>query len=114
MAGIGGGEKTSASYRVQNTTGQPSSIAASPNPFHSSEDFHLFSGYWGATVWPCISGDLDCSCFVDVKDIMFVASRWRCQRGDDCYDERFDMDKDDDINVVDIMLVVAHWGETCD
>ncbi len=113
VAGIGGGEKTSASYRVQNTAGQPSSIAASPSPFHSSEDFRLFSGYWGATVWPCISGDLDCSCIVDIEDIMFVASRWRCRRGDGCYDERFDLDKDGDIDIVDIMLVVKHWGETC-
>jgi hypothetical protein len=29
-------------------------------------------------------------------------------------DERFDMDKDDDIDIVDIMLVAAHWGETCE
>ncbi len=101
VAGIGGGEKTSASYHVQNTTGQPSSIATSPSPFHSSDHFRLVSGYWGATVWPCISGDLNCSCIVNVEDIMFVASRWRCRRGDSCYDERFDMDKDDDIDIVE-------------
>jgi hypothetical protein len=29
-------------------------------------------------------------------------------------DERFDMDKDGDIDIVDIMKVVAHWGETCE
>ena len=44
---------------------------------------------------------------------MQVASLWRCRSGDDCYDDYFDMDKDGDIDIVDIMLVVAHWGETC-
>ena len=58
-------------------------------------------------------GDLDGDCDVDVNDIMEVASRWRCQRGDDCYHERCDLDHDGDIDVVDIMLVVVHWGETC-
>jgi Ca2+-binding EF-hand superfamily protein len=28
--------------------------------------------------------------------------------------ERFDMDKDGDIDIVDIMKVVVHWGETCE
>ena len=60
-----------------------------------------------------LSGDLDYNGRVDVADIMEVASRWRCRSGDDCYHERYDFDKDDDIDVVDIMLVVVHWGETC-
>jgi PKD repeat protein/subtilisin family serine protease len=57
--------------------------------------------------------DFNRDCNVDVVDIMRVASRWRCRRGDGCYDERFDIDHDDDIDIVDIMLVVVHWGETC-
>jgi len=58
-------------------------------------------------------GDLDCDCDVDVKDVMMVASRWRCQLGDECYDVRCDLDGDGNIDIVDIMQVVAHWGETC-
>jgi len=58
-------------------------------------------------------GDLDCDCDVDVADVMMVASRWRCQLGDECYDARCDLDSDDDIDVVDIMLVSARWGEVC-
>jgi len=27
--------------------------------------------------------------------------------------KRYDLDKDGDIDIVDIMLVVKHWGETC-
>ncbi len=44
---------------------------------------------------------------------MEVAGCWRCRLGDGCYNEDYDLDKDDDIDVVDIMLVVKHWGETC-
>jgi hypothetical protein len=58
-------------------------------------------------------GDLDCDCDVDVEDVMMVASGWRCQLGEECYDPRFDLDGDGDIDVVDIMLVVAQWGEVC-
>ena len=58
-------------------------------------------------------GDLDCDCDVDVADIMMVASKWRCQLGDQCYDPLCDLNDDGDIDIVDIMLVVAHWGEVC-
>jgi hypothetical protein len=34
--------------------------------------------------------------------------------GDGCYDELYDLDDDGDIDIVDIMLVAAHWGETCE
>jgi uncharacterized repeat protein (TIGR01451 family) len=50
---------------------------------------------------------------VDVGDIQLVASRWRCQCGDDCYDPLYDLDHDCDIDIVDIMFVTARWGETC-
>ena len=58
-------------------------------------------------------GDLNCSCLVDVADIMKVANCWRCKCWDSCYDPRYDIDDDCDIDVVDIMLVVAVWGSTC-
>ena len=58
-------------------------------------------------------GDLDCDCDVDVTDVMMVASGWRCQLGDQCYDPLCDLNDDGDIDIVDIMLVVAHWGEVC-
>jgi len=50
---------------------------------------------------------------VDVADIMKVASRWRCRLGDKCYNETYDLDGDEDIDIVDIMLVVVRWGDTC-
>ena len=50
---------------------------------------------------------------MNVADVMQVANRWRCRTGDGCYDDDYDLDKDGDIDVVDIMLVVVHWGESC-
>ena len=70
---------------------------------------------------PCY--DFDDSGQVDVNDIQQVASRWRTSRENPDpdnnpetpnYDARYDIDQDDDIDIVDVMLVVAHWGETCD
>jgi hypothetical protein len=57
--------------------------------------------------------DFDYNCVINVSDIMKVAANWRCRSGDECYNENYDLDKDDDIDIVDIMLVVKHWGETC-
>jgi hypothetical protein len=42
-----------------------------------------------------------------------VASRWHCHLGDACYDDTYDVDSDGDIDIVDIMLVTARWGDTC-
>jgi hypothetical protein len=70
-----------------------------------------------------LSGDLDSDGDVDIDDVMEVASRWRtsCEipnpDGDDDtpnYDPLYDIDDNCIINVVDIMLVVKHWGETCE
>ena len=65
------------------------------------------------TTSSCCQFDFDENGVIDVADIMAVASRWRCQTGDECYDERYDLDSDGDINIVDIMLVSACWGEVC-
>ncbi len=60
---------------------------------------------------------------VGIEDIMLVASRWRtsCAKPDPDnnsntpnYEGCFDVDKDCKMNIVDIMKVVAHWGETCE
>jgi hypothetical protein len=60
---------------------------------------------------------------VNVADIMMVATRWRtsCYNLDPDhnpdtpnYEGRYDLDHDCDIDIVDIMLVVKHWGETCE
>ncbi len=69
---------------------------------------------YGASACTALEVDFDCSCIVDVADIMEVASRWRCRLGEDCYEELYDLDHDYDIDIVDIMLVVVHWGEVCE
>ena len=60
-----------------------------------------------------LSGDLNCDGQVNIDDVMMVANRWRCKCGDGCYDSRYDLDEDCDIDVVDIMKVVVHWYEAC-
>ena len=56
---------------------------------------------------------------VDTADVQRVASLWHARCGDPdpnwpSYDLLYDIDEDCDIDIVDIMLVVAHWGETCE
>jgi hypothetical protein len=68
----------------------------------------------GAPIVCSLEGDLNRNGLVDVLDVMLVANAWRCRRGEDCYAECYDVDGDDDIDVVDIMLVVMHWGESCE
>ena len=71
-------------------------------------------GWEGVIFYYCVLfGDLDCDGDVDVDDIMQVASRWRMTDDDPDWDARYDLDDDRIITVVDIMLVVAHWGEIC-
>jgi hypothetical protein len=67
----------------------------------------------GVMIGTDLVGDLDCDCDVDVADVMMVASKWRCQLGDACYDAHCDLDGDGGIDIVDIMQVAAHWGEVC-
>jgi hypothetical protein len=62
---------------------------------------------------PDCFGDFDCDCEVEVQDIQQVASRWRMTEADDDWDPWYDLNDDGIITVVDIMKVVAHWGETC-
>jgi len=47
---------------------------------------------------------------VDVNDIMLVANCWR-STDPEC--DPYDLDDDGDIDIVDIMSVVVHWGDTC-
>jgi hypothetical protein len=66
------------------------------------------------TSTPCVLfGDFNGDNVVDDADIQQVANCWGCQFGDGCYDDTYDMDNDDDIDIMDIMLVAAHWGDTC-
>ena len=80
-----------------------------PYPAGGNCDIGAFEYGSGCT----LEGDVDNDGDVDIDDIMQVASRWRCQCGDDCYVATYDLDEDCDIDVVDIMLVVAQWGDTC-
>jgi hypothetical protein len=60
-----------------------------------------------------LEGDLDCNCVVDVKHVTEVASRWRTKAGQEGWNPDYDFDKDDDVDIADIMWVVARWGDRC-
>ncbi len=115
VVGIGGGEKSSASYRVQSTTGQPSSVAWSSEFPQSSEGFQLFSGYWSAQgAAPCIlTGDFDGDHDVDVNDLAFLAGKWRMTSGNPEWKNGYDFDSDKKVTVIDLMSLQTHWGEGC-
>ena len=63
--------------------------------------------------YQALLGDVDDNCVVNISDIMSVANWWRCKCGDPCYAPRYDLNGDCDIDIVDIMLAVARWGEVC-
>jgi len=42
-----------------------------------------------------------------------VANRWHMAEANPGWDARYDLDGDGDIDIVDIMMVAADWGETC-
>jgi len=44
---------------------------------------------------------------------MLVATLWHSSVGDDDYNPVYDLDGNGDIDIVDIMMVAVHWGETC-
>ena len=49
----------------------------------------------------------------DIVDTMAVASRWRTAMDDADYHFTFDIDRDWDIDTVDVMLAAAAWGARC-
>jgi hypothetical protein len=44
---------------------------------------------------------------------MLVANCWHSSAGDDDYNPAYDLDSNGVIDIVDIMLVAVHWGESC-
>jgi hypothetical protein len=93
------------SFRVNNAS-------ATANPQLAwSNDRDLHQVALSATAAPCY--DFDHSGQVDDKDIKTVADHWRQRSGDSGWEARFDVNGDGVINIVDIMLVSARWGERC-
>jgi hypothetical protein len=67
-------------------------------------------------------GDVIADCRVDVADLQAVASRWRLSAANPDPDgnvttpnseTRFDLDRDGDGDIVDVLRVAARWGERC-
>ena len=45
---------------------------------------------------------------------MLVAAHWHTAEGDPGYAPLYDLDDSGKTDIVDIMLVALHWGETCE
>lgn len=79
------------------------------------------SGQAGTAFWvdelrlvaarPC--PDFDASGLVDVADIQAAAEHWGTAGGDPDWDERFDLDESGDVDVGDVMRVVAALQNSC-
>lgn len=50
---------------------------------------------------------------VGVEDIQATAALWREQSGDKGWEDRFDLDGDGDVDMVDLMWVAWAWGMAC-
>lgn len=61
----------------------------------------------------CIPGDVDCNCQVNVSDIAQVAGSWLTQVGDPNYVAAHDANLDLVVDILDIMIVSRHFGNTC-
>jgi hypothetical protein len=62
-----------------------------------------------------LTGDVDSNGIVDTQDIQSIAEHWNsfaCVPGSG-YDERYDLDHDQDIDTVDIQLAASQWGQSC-
>ncbi len=91
--------------------GTPTSV---PTGIAAWAPLSVATGTATPTSTPCVLvGDFDDDKDVDVDDIMEVAGKWRMTDQDPEWDARYDLDSDGIITIIDIMLVVVHWGETC-
>lgn len=75
-----------------------------------------------ATVPPPPCSDFDGTGFVEVSDVMAVASRWRLTAANPNpdndantpnYEPAYDPNGDGRITVLDVMGVAAYWGQSC-
>ena len=65
--------------------------------------------------WDCPTqcyGDMDCDGDVDLEDIMACAAVWNTQYGDPGYDPCGDFDRNQRVNITDLMIGVSHWHGT--
>lgn len=74
------------------------------NRWQDGPAIHYDLRYWA---------DLNYDCSVGIADIQAAADHWRCGAGDACYDERYDLDGDGAVSVIDIVRIASEWGWSC-
>jgi len=60
-----------------------------------------------------VEGDLNLNGMIDLGDAQVQIAGWGSRAGDGVYRRIWDVDGDGDVDVVDIELVMSHWGESC-
>ena len=60
---------------------------------------------------PILAGDINADGYVDVADLLLVASSWSRASGDSGFDLRCDLNGDDRVNVVDLLILADNWGK---
>jgi len=66
-----------------------------------------------AMVGRALVSDVDGNCTVDVLDVQAVAGRWQARLDEPGYAPLYDVNDDGVINIVDIGIVTAAWGDRC-
>ena len=61
-----------------------------------------------AAVQPVVP-DVDCDGDVDIADIQQVTARWGAAQGDPLYDPRYDLNGDNQIDLLDVVVVAETW-----
>ncbi|MFZ2488985.1 MAG: hypothetical protein WAZ19_12805 [Anaerolineae bacterium] len=62
-----------------------------------------------ATSLHVVTPDVDCDGDVDIVDIQLVTARWGSAAGDAVYHQRYDLDGDDAIGVLDVVADATAW-----
>jgi hypothetical protein len=98
-----GGSASGGSYMLTGSAGQPDAGAL------SGGSYTLTGGFWGGGPSCLLPEDIDGDGQVTVLDIQADASAWRMANPAFPYDQN----NDGDVDVQDIMLVAAAFGNAC-
>jgi uncharacterized repeat protein (TIGR01451 family) len=74
---------------------------------------------WGPAAWNLVSlcgmllGDVNCTCAIDVSDLVILASTWLATQADPTYVPLYDVVPNGRIDITDIQSAASNWLLTC-
>ncbi|MER2597999.1 MAG: C25 family cysteine peptidase [Caldilineales bacterium] len=102
------GEGTAyATYTSAITAGTPGCTAITLTG--SVTDDLMISSAMNTAIVHAVTPDVDCDGDVDVVDIQWVTARWGSAAGDTLYHQRYDLDGDDQIGLLDVVAAATAW-----